>query len=82
MIIAFAVVAFVLAFLASAKAAQTFGIKTRASEWNANEAAGSTSKAQQHWMLIHLRDDLSNVVALLAITNGLLAAIFVSLVLR
>lgn len=81
MVIAGAIVAFVVAVFVSSKAMNQ-GFKTRASEWNRNEESGPTSRAQQHWTMIHIRDDLGGIAVTLAITNGLLAAILAALLLR
>lgn len=81
MVVVGAIVAFTITVFVSSKAISQ-GYKTRASEWDRNEESGPTSRAQQHWTMIHIRDDPGGITMMLAITNGLLAAILAALLLR
>ncbi len=76
--IAAALIAFWIAGAASAMAISWATHHNRAAEWPQNERS-PISKEQVGWATAHIRDDLGGICILLGITNGLLAAILVAL---
>ncbi len=69
-------------FYITAKIGVVVGGTARGKEFPANLRADPLSTQELHWTVVHIRDDIGFIVAALCMTNGLLAAIFMVLVLK
>lgn len=72
-----ATVAFVLGIWVAARYGQHVSSRNRVVEENAAERARALSKQEIDWAIIHIRDDLGLIAALLALVVGLLSALIV-----
>jgi hypothetical protein len=70
-----AIIAGALALIASTVMATHTVKDNRLVEMDANEKAGTVSRANIHWSTIHIRDDVEAIHNLIIITNLLLAGI-------
>jgi hypothetical protein len=74
-----ATVAFLLGVWIAARYGQHVSLRNREVEQNAAEKARVLSKQELDWTIIHIRDDLGLIAALLALVVGLLSALIVVL---
>ena len=54
----------------------------RITEDNPNQKTPPPSENEMKWHLVHMRDDIGSIAGVLCLTNGLLAAIVILLLLR
>lgn len=74
-----ATVAFLLGVWIAARYGQHVSSRNREVEENAAEKARILSKRELDWTIVHIRDDLGLIAALLALVVGLLSALIVVL---
>jgi hypothetical protein len=77
-----AAIAFIVAVIGSAVAANKTVMKNRTTEWPENEKSETLSSPELHWSIVHIRDDVGSIQNLIVIANGLLAAILAALIFR
>jgi len=56
--------------------------RNRITELNPNQTTQPPSENEMKWHLVHMRDDIGSIAGVLCLTNGLLSAIVVLLLLR
>jgi hypothetical protein len=49
--------------------------RNRAAEFPENARSEELAPQELHWTLVHIRDDVGGIYAILSVTNGLLAAL-------
>jgi hypothetical protein len=74
------VVAMGLGIMTTLWAARRIQNRVRADEAPLNESIEAPADNATKWHVVHIRDDISGIFTMLAITNGLLAAILTVLV--
>ena len=77
-----ALTAFFVGLLVSAFAMHWIVQRNRRTESPLNERAEAPSQSAMNWHIVHIRDDIGSLCVLIAIGNGLLAAILVALINR
>jgi hypothetical protein len=70
-----ATAAFLLGVWIAARYGQHVFLRNRKVEEPVNEKARTLSKQELDWTIVHIRDDLGMIVALLALIVGLLSAL-------
>lgn len=68
-------VAFLLGVWIAARYGRHVFLRNRELEGNASETAPTLSKKELDWAIMHIRDDLGFIAALLALVVGLLSAL-------
>jgi hypothetical protein len=76
----FAYIGFLFFMKLSAKAVDELAKGNREFESDANLKNEAPSRRKMNWHIVHIRDDIGSAVGSLGVTNGLLGAILVVLI--
>ena len=73
------IAAFFVAIVATSIWQRVVWIGVRRTEYKSNQSAEAPPKNVMAWHIVHIRDDIASIAAILTLTNGLLAAVLVVL---